>query len=245
MGAAAAVALAGLVVSCSRVQLTDVDGQALQTGSVVRGGELYDKWWVAAGVDAPEDTQPLWSTQETNPRQGASTWRCKECHGWDYRGAQGAYDEGSSHYTGFDGVLEARQVEPEALREALTSGQHDFSAMGDGALDDMVAFLRAGTLDVSPYIDAETRATVDPDLGNGRQRYRSVCMNCHGADGAKINFGDEGDPEFLGQLARSNPWEVFHKIRFGQPGTRMPSAIALGWSIEDVRDVTAYAQTRK
>ena len=74
------------------------------TGSESAGGLLYDKWWKAAGVDEPSGDQALWATQETNTRDGADTWRCKECHGWDYQGADGAYGSGS-HFTGFPGVL--------------------------------------------------------------------------------------------------------------------------------------------
>jgi len=34
----------------------------------------------AAGVQASRHDP------ESNPRTGADTWRCKECHGWDYKG---------------------------------------------------------------------------------------------------------------------------------------------------------------
>ena len=68
-------------------------------GDPIRGGLLYDKWWKPVGADAPEDDHPLWATQSTNERSGGDTWRCKECHGWDYQGADGAYGDGS-HFTG-------------------------------------------------------------------------------------------------------------------------------------------------
>jgi len=47
----------------------------------------------------------------------------------------------------------------------------------------------------------------------------------------------------VGTLAADNPWEFLHKVRFGQPGTTMPSATELGWSLQDVADVLAHAQT--
>jgi len=40
-------------------------------------------------------TSPLWATQSSNTRSGKDTWRCKECHGWDYMGVDGAYGSGS------------------------------------------------------------------------------------------------------------------------------------------------------
>jgi thiosulfate dehydrogenase len=61
--------------------------------------------------------------------------------------------------------------------------------------------------------------------------------------GQRLNFGSPDEPEYVGTLANGNPWEVLHKIRFGNPGTPMPSAVANGWSIQDVVDVLGYAQT--
>jgi mono/diheme cytochrome c family protein len=42
-------------------------------------------------------------------------------------------------------------------------------------------------------------------------------------------------------LSRKNPWELVHKIRFGQPGTKMPRSPAL--SHADLRAIGAYIQT--
>src|SRR3990172_1061139 len=80
------------------------------SGDPVRGGLLYDEWWVVIAEDeaeahmaeGPATDHPLWKTQTTNTRTGADTWRCKECHGWDYKGVDGAYGSGS-HQTGFKG----------------------------------------------------------------------------------------------------------------------------------------------
>src|SRR3990172_2406752 len=73
-------------------------------GDMIRGGLLYDVWWDVVGADAPTTDQPLWKTQTTNTRTGPDTWRCKECHGWDYKGVDGAYGAGS-HKTGFAGIV--------------------------------------------------------------------------------------------------------------------------------------------
>jgi thiosulfate dehydrogenase len=79
--------------------------QTLPTApSASLGGLLYDNWWAVTGADEPATDQPLWKTQTTNTRTGADTWRCKECHGWDYKGVEGAYGSGS-HKTGFKGIL--------------------------------------------------------------------------------------------------------------------------------------------
>ncbi len=62
---------------------------------IQRGGQLYDHWIKAKGVETPAGDHPLWALQTTNTRRGTDTWRCKECHGWDYLGKEGAYGSGS------------------------------------------------------------------------------------------------------------------------------------------------------
>jgi len=75
------------------------------SADIVKGGKLYDKWWkVNGGTEPTTDFNPVWASQTTNTRSGADTWRCKECHGWDYVGNLGRYSSGS-HFTGFAGVF--------------------------------------------------------------------------------------------------------------------------------------------
>src|SRR3990170_2753794 len=102
--------LIGLLLISSGILLIATTGVGAQEeGDPVRGGLLYDQWWAVLGQDAPEGDQPLWVTQDTNTRSGADTWRCKECHGWDYQGADGAYGSGS-HFTDFPGVFGVRDL---------------------------------------------------------------------------------------------------------------------------------------
>lgn len=218
---------------------------AMVEGDVVAGGLLYDEWWVAAGVDEPVGDNPVWARQTTNERSGTDTWRCKECHGWDYKGADGAYGSGS-HQTGFPGIFGAQSKSVEDL-VAQISGQvdpdHDYSAMGEPAMADLAAFIRGGLIDSSPMIGEEKQA-IGGDLAHGEELF-AVCSACHGADGKTLNFGSDAEPEYVGTLAADNPWEFFHKVRVGQPGSspEMPSAIDNGWSLEDVLDLLTYAQT--
>ena len=68
-------------------------------GDLVRGGQLYDTWWKVAGVKdttPPAGNNPDYA-RTTGTQQGPATWRCKECHGWDYRGRDGAYQSGIRH----------------------------------------------------------------------------------------------------------------------------------------------------
>ena len=64
-------------------------------------------YYCGGRTDAPEEDHPLWATQDSNTRSGDDTWRCKECHGWDYKGKAGAYASGK-HFTGIKGVLDAK-----------------------------------------------------------------------------------------------------------------------------------------
>ena len=205
------------------------------------GGQLYDKWWAVLGLDAPEDDHPLWSTQTTNERSGADTWRCKECHGWDYMGADGAYGSGS-HSTGFPGVLNTSEDELLAWLDGSQNPDHDFSAfMEEFALNALVTFMADELADITPFVNADKSVTGDPV--NGSDLFEGTCSACHGVDGKKINFADPDDPEYIGTVAAGNPWEFFHKASFGQPDAPMPASVALGWAMEEIADLLAYAQT--
>ncbi len=215
------------------------------SGSVTDGGQLYDKWWKVAGVDEPAEDHPLWATQDSNTRSGKDTWRCKECHGWDYMGADGAYGSGS-HFTGFPGVFDASGMSDGELLgwlDGSTTADHDFSAMGDETLGSMVTFLQDGLVDLREYIDYDAKAPLGADADHGQELFGSTCTACHGVDGRSLNFGDEEEPEYVGTVASGNPWEFAHKVRAGQPGTGMPSSIDSGWSMQDVMDVLAFAQS--
>jgi len=213
-------------------------------GNMVRGGLLYDKWWVVTGADEPTEDHPLWDTQDTSTSSGKDTWRCKECHGWDYLGADGAYGSGS-HSTGFTGVIGAADMSAEEITAWLNgenNPDHDFaSLMDDVYIQALITFLQSEMTDLSGYVNDDK--SVDGDRARGQVKYESTCAACHGIDGKKINFHDADDPEYIGSVASSNPWETFHKILHGQPGEPMPSAIGLGWTLDDLIDVLSYIQT--
>lgn len=219
-------------------------GEATSPNSASRGGRLYDNWMKEAGVEEPGSDQPLWASQTTNTRSGVDTWRCKECHGWDYMGADGAYSSGS-HFTGFLGVSGAASKNSDeitAILTGVTNADHDFSAMGEDAIADLVTFLQSGLVDFTTLIDSETKSPIDADATHGEELFAS-CAACHGEDGLVLNFGNEEEPEYIGTLALDNPLEFLHKVRAGQPGTSMPAAMDGDWSMQDLLDLLAFAQT--
>jgi mono/diheme cytochrome c family protein len=246
-----AVALGLVLGACADGETGDT-ANGYASASLVRGGQLYDQWWSvpqAKSSAPPAGSNPGYA-MTTGMQTGAVTFRCKECHGWDYRGTTGAYASGS-HATGSPGILGEQSETPEALFAAIKGGvpATAMSAYGaylsDTDIWDLVKFIREGLVDTTTLIDAPTRAPVGADAAAGATRFASTCAlaSCHGAQGNALNFGDAASPEYVGTIAVDNPWEFIHKVRVGHPGSAMPSSIAAGWSTADVLNVLAHART--
>ncbi len=215
---------------------------------ISRGGQLYDNWWKATVYTVkPEGNHPLWKKQTTNTRSGYSTFRCKECHGWDYRGKDGAYGKGS-HYTGFAGVIEVAQkmskIELESVLKGSKDKDHNFiQYLSNTDISDLALFLKKGVIDVSQIVNSDG-TPVNGNINSGSNIFMNNCAHmCHGGAGTMINFGEREQPEYVGTIANKNPWEFIHKVRNGQPGTRMPSAIINTWREKDIRDLLSFART--
>jgi cytochrome c553 len=214
---------------------------------IIRGAQLYDKWYAVLGVNPPPGNMPIWSRQTTNTRSGADTWRCNECHGWDYRGLDGEYREGS-HYTGFPDIyLLVQGLTIEDIVNHLNGNldpAHDFSSyLDEQSITQLADFLKYGIIDDSAYINPVSLRIVNPNITHGQQLYQSTCFTCHGENGQKITLNIEGVNEYLGSVANRDPWRFLHRTRFGVAGTDMPIGLSLGWKPEDGRDIVAYAQT--
>ncbi len=203
------------------------------------GGRLYDNWFHALDVDEPEETHPAYPA--AGKQKGASTWRCKECHGWDYRGKDGAYAKGS-HYTGIAGIRDLIGANPDRVSAIIRDPTHGFTAdiIPVEALQRLALFVTRGQHETSWYIDFESnRARGEP--AKGERLFQNICAACHGFDGRAINFKTEDNPEYVGTVAAENPWETLHKIRNGQPGAPMPAMRVL--PVQDAVDILAYSQT--
>lgn len=248
----------------------------LDVKDVIRGGLLYDAWWEPLpssvpgegeelAIAEPTDDHPLWATRTSptvNTRTGSATWRCKECHAWDYQGAEGDYGEGSDHFTGFPGLLDAQaKTDLEVFCAVRNLENHAFSAVdaqsGEPILSDaeiltLTKFIIDGIVDTDLYIDPETKIPLkmdattgefipgDPVAGEVFYQTPGNCVQCHGTKG-EFNAG-----EGLGLLALENPWEVLHKIRMGSAGSNptMRSALDLALNEDGIADVIAYLQQR-
>ena len=215
------------------------------TADIVAGGKLYDKWWpINAAAEPTTDFDPIWASQSTNTRSGGDTWRCKECHGWDYIGNLGRYSSGS-HFTGFAGVWTARTDERAVIFEAIkgAGADHDMSGvLSDTDILNLTKFIVDGLVDMRLHIDFSTGAATG-NAAAGQTLYSASCPACHGADGQSLDFDSDPGVQGVGWLADDNPQETLHKIRWGHPGTGMPSQVGSGLTDQQTGDILAYAQT--
>ncbi len=181
------------------------------------GGRLYDNWAAELGVQAPRETHPGYNDYKGEKR-GTATWRCKECHGWDYRGAAGQYGKGE-HYTGTQGIFAARDSAVENVVERLKNDNHLFdSVLTAEQIEKVATFVVQEQLDMRLFIDVNTQE-ISGDARKGRGTYLQQCALCHGSSGKTRNLSyDNNRKRYLGGVAKENPWKVMHKIRFGHPG---------------------------
>ncbi len=229
---------------------TCVDGdcvpQGFQDAEAARGGLLYDKWWVVAEVDEPTGDHPRWALQDTNERAGVDTWRCKECHGWDYKGDDGAYGSGS-HMTGFPGIFGTTLSAQEAFDNIETDHGFGDAGLAEADIWDLAKFVLEGQVDNDNFIGADGLFTGDAAAGNVLYDdgigTNMACGACHGDDGLSPPGADADYDDWVGKIANDNPWEFLHKMRFGQPGSAMPAAVDVGASDADLADLGTYSQT--
>jgi Cytochrome C oxidase, cbb3-type, subunit III len=219
------------------------------TGDAVRGGALYDAYWLVPGVmssAAPTTNHPLWASRPdsaSNTRMGPDTWRCKECHGWDYKGVSGRYGSGS-HATGFPGVLGTTSSASAIAALLADPTGHNYGAvLSETDRNDLAAFIATSLFDTATLIDA-SGAFIGGDTVAGKVNYDGGCAVCHGADGLNTTPTGSGGgfEDFPGFIANDNPWEFIHKVRFGQPGTVMTAQEAT-LDRADLANLGAYCQT--
>lgn len=208
--------------------------------TLAAGGRIYDNWWEALDREKPEGTHPSYPT--AGEQSGPDTWRCKECHGWDYRGTAGIYRKGSHHtgIKGIDGALGKPEAEIAALLRAPLHG-YTPEMITDEELARVAAFVSSGQVDVSVIVDGETRAIIAGDPERGRGIFQTVCAACHGFDGRRYDWGKDGAHAYVGTEAADVPDEVLHKILNAHTGVEMANLRA--FPLDAAVDVLSYAAT--
>ena len=232
-GICAAIAVA-MVVAVGTLGAPTLGKAEEIESTLVRGAQLYDKWYAVVKAKAPEESHPLYPADKAYAKKPGSNWRCKECHGWDYMGKDGAYKSGK-HASGIAGINGAAGKPVADIVAVLSAPEHGFGdKLAKADLEAVALFVSKGQVDMDAYID---RASKKPkgDAAKGAAYYNTVCAGCHGMDG---KLPKEMKP-FGAQMG--NPWEVMHKILNGQPAENMPALRALPRDI--VVDVMAHMTT--
>lgn len=205
---------------------------AEEVSAIARGGKLYDKWWAENGTAKPEGMHAAYPIKD-GKYANHNSFRCKECHGWDYRGKDGAYKSGS-HASGIKGVSAMAGKDPAAIEAILKDKNHAFTDAQLSAADrrDLALFVAKGQVDYSPYYEGKV---AKGNAGQGEAYFNTICAGCHGQDGKKVK-----DAPPLGSVAGNVP-EMLHKILNGQPNESMPALRAL--DVKIAVDLAAYLQT--
>lgn len=208
------------------------------------GGRLYDRWYAALGKKGPTTNHPSWPAENTN-LSGADTWRCKNCHGWDYLGRDGHLKSGAGA-TGIRGLQRARGRQVEELVAILENDTHRFTddLIPGHAKQRLAIFVSQGQHTVAQHF--YPNGEVKGNAVNGRNLFQTLCAACHGFEGkarklgASADPGYAGKPLYVGTKARNGPIEVLHKIRNGHPG--MPMISLRGLPMQAAVDVLAYVR---
>lgn len=211
--------LAGLAAAVQAQTCREPGQNERPDDAVALGGRLYDNWWKTCGLAAPTTTHPAYPA--VGRATGADTWRCKECHGWDYKGRDGAYARGA-HASGIVGIRAYAGRSEDEITAVLVNATHQFDrVLSAELLRHVASFVAQGQVDAAERIDGASKQA-QGRVPVGKRLYARQCALCHGVQGRRLNFSDKaGQPEFVGTIAADNPWEMLHKLRNGQPGSVM------------------------
>ncbi len=230
LASAGAIALGGVVATPYPVAAAEIQS------SLARGGLLYDKWYKIINVEAPKKAHPAYPSDKKYAKKPKSNWRCKECHGWDYMGKDGAYAKGK-HATGIKGVRGMAGADPAKIVAVLKDKTHGYGGkMDDQDFMDLANFVSKGTIDMDTYIDRATKKPKGGDKAKGAGYFNTICARCHRKDGRRPKDMDKPLGKQMG-----NPWEVMHKIMNGHPGEKMPALRALDRQV--IVDIMAHMTT--
>lgn len=214
---------------------------ATATADQARGGQLYDKWITVKTVTLP--TTMTDKTGATITNTAVHDFRCKNCHGWDYKGTAGLYGPTYQNKAYAAAVNFVGTTKTEAqLADTIKNGGTGMPAFGaqltDTDIADLTKFLKEGVYDTSSYITLDaTKAkkyvlAAGASASAGDTLFASKCAGCHGATGETLQL-DSGTLN-VGSHTRQNAYEDNHKIKFGHPGSIMGSITTTTTEIRDI-----------
>lgn len=202
--------------------------------SIVNGGRLYDDWQAHSGGQRQALPHPAYPPKAYYASVPSETWRCKSCHGWDYKGNQGQYASGD-HATNIKGIRAMAGVDPAQIMEILRSSKHLYDAvLQHRDLQDLANFVSYGQIDMDTVIDPRTGRSRG-DAKRGAAHYRSICANCHGLEGSFVA------KRHIGRVSRNDPWHSLHNMYNGHPDDIMPALREIDGQV--ISDILAHMQT--
>ena len=186
--------------------------------SIVRGGRLYDTWYKENKRDVPPGVHPAFPAALAKNIEPRATWRCKECHGWDYRGLMSA----DGKETVIKGISAMANGSIEAVMVQLRNPTHHRfeKLLSVRDLLDVATFVTKGQVNMDDFIDRKTRKARG-DAKAYAAHYQTICATCHGAAGRDIRTMPP-----LGRVATVDPYRALHGIFNGHPGEAMPALLA-------------------
>ncbi len=187
------------------------------------GGQLYSDWPQVMLYRGPFAKHPLWAGDAA--AINTETWRCVNCHGWDYRGGAGVGGD-LGVVANVPGLRHLVGASRRTVADGINHKNHGFAGnqLSADALSYLVNFLIEGQRAVVDLAAKARQSGADAEAGG--QRYAEVCRVCHGPSGTRLNLGSEQFPETLPTLARTKPWKFLHGVRFGHAGV-MPAFVML------------------
>jgi len=194
--------------------------QSLRTvnlpSSIANGGRLYDDWQAQVGGRFQALKHPSYPAKGYYANVPSETWRCKECHGWDYKGNAGQYANGI-HATGVKGIRAMAGADTDRIMAMLGSSVHMFgSVLKYRDLLDLANFVSYGQMDTDKVIDPKT-GLAKGDAAAGAPHYRTMCAACHGLDGRSPG------KRAIGRVSKEDPWHSLHNMLNGHPDDTMPA----------------------
>ena len=121
--------IAGMALAVMGLTLATPSAAAETESAIARAGRLYDKFFAENKTTKPEADHTAYPNKGGKYGKDAY-WRCKECHGWDYMGKDGAYAKGG-HATGIKGVQGFAGKDPAAIVAVIKNATHGYTDMQD------------------------------------------------------------------------------------------------------------------